>query len=280
MDWKSHIDDHNEGLGTVYERFILDSILDRLKKTKGVHSALEVPIFGMTGVPGINSVFLAKAGCQIVLVDTEEERLSAVSELWDKLGLSSCVSFELAKDLGVLPFDDNSFDLVWNFASLWHINDADSLVKEMARISRNLVFISIPNRLQMGYVIRKYILDKGFFEAVYEEWASIDVIKQILSWNGLQLVEEGVFDMPPWPDTAMPIVTLLERLGLRRKKTKMKNQNGKWRWSIMDYYMGIDPDLPRKIERFTFLEKLPLPLRIKSLWGHHRYVVGESKNLV
>jgi SAM-dependent methyltransferase len=233
----------------------------------------------MTGVPGINSVLLAKAGCQIVLVDTEEERLIAVSELWDKLGLSSGVSFELTENLGVLPFDDNSFDLVWNFASLWHINDTDNLVKEMARISRNLVFISIPNRFQIGYVFRKYIIDREFFEGVYEKWASIDVIKQILSRNGLRLIEEGVFDIPPWPDTALPIGTLLERLGLRRNKTRMTNQNGTWRWNIMDYYMGIDADLPRKIERFTFLERLPLPLRMKSLWGHHRYVVGESKSL-
>src|SRR4030042_5465802 len=76
--WKRWMTDYNEGLGLVYERFVLNDLLERLRLRYGVASVLEVPLYGMAGVSGINSVALAQAGCAVTLVDVDGERLADV----------------------------------------------------------------------------------------------------------------------------------------------------------------------------------------------------------
>ncbi|NIV36633.1 MAG: hypothetical protein GWN58_46525, partial [Anaerolineae bacterium] len=59
--WKRYLTDYNEGLGLVYERFVLNDFLLALRKEFGIESVLEAPLFGMAGVSGINSVALAQS---------------------------------------------------------------------------------------------------------------------------------------------------------------------------------------------------------------------------
>jgi ubiquinone/menaquinone biosynthesis C-methylase UbiE len=49
-----------------------------------------------------------------------------------------------------LPFDDNSFDLVCEFAALHHISDPQKAVSEMLRVSRRAIFISDSNNFGQG----------------------------------------------------------------------------------------------------------------------------------
>ncbi len=58
--WQHYLTDYNEGLGLVYERFVLNDFLLCLKGQYGFASVLEAPLFGMAGVSGINSVALAR----------------------------------------------------------------------------------------------------------------------------------------------------------------------------------------------------------------------------
>ena len=57
--WKKYLTDWNEGLGVVYERFVLNDYLDQLIDRHGIKTVLEAPLYGMAGVSGINSVSLA-----------------------------------------------------------------------------------------------------------------------------------------------------------------------------------------------------------------------------
>ena len=56
--WRKYLTDYNEGLGLVYERFVLNDFLLYLKGQYGFQSVLEAPLFGMAGVSGINSAWL------------------------------------------------------------------------------------------------------------------------------------------------------------------------------------------------------------------------------
>jgi hypothetical protein len=67
--WKRYLTDYNEGLGVVYERFVLNGYLDKLLARYPVKTVLEAPLYGMAGVSGINSVRLAQQGCAVTLVD-------------------------------------------------------------------------------------------------------------------------------------------------------------------------------------------------------------------
>ena len=80
--------------------------------------------------------------------------------------------------------------------------------------------------------------------------------------------DQGVIDVPPWPDTCVPIGPVLEKL-----KIKGRAKNSRWTWDMMSYYLGENSRLKGKIDTLSFLENMPIPWQIKALWAHHRYVV-------
>jgi len=272
--WKRYLTDYNEGLGVVYERFVLNEYLDKLLARHEVRTVLEAPLYGMAGVSGINSIRLAQQGCAVTLVDSNAERLEGVTRIWAELGLSA--TFVHHEDMGRLPFPDGSFDLAWEWAGLWYLPDAEALLRELVRTSRKLVFVAMPNRLQVGYLLRKVLIDRDFFKTVDERWVDMGRIKGILREEGLKIVEEGVLDVPPWPDTVMPAAEVLKRLGIKSKKLEGQFSGDSWQWSTMDYYLGRRPDLHAQVMRYAFLDRAPLPWWIKAVWAHHRYVLGDK----
>jgi len=162
------LEEHNEGLGVVYERLVLNDYLQRLMQRYPFECVLEVPIYGMAGVTGISSVPLAQGGCQVTLVDTDAQRLKGVEAVWRELGLPR-KSVHLP-NLTPLPFPDGSFELAWNWAALWYLDDVPTLLRELARVSRSLVFMTTPNRWQVRYWLRKHLIDKEFFTRVDGRW--------------------------------------------------------------------------------------------------------------
>jgi len=270
--WKRYLTDYNEGLGLVYERFVLNDFLSALRQTYGLDDVLEAPLFGMAGVSGINSVALAQAGARVTLVDDQPERLAAVERIWGELGLTA--RFVGNDGWGHLPFADGAFDLAWNWAALWYLPEPAALLRELVRVSRRLVFVAMPNRVQVGYLLRKYVLERDFVDQVDESWADIGRVRRELTGAGVRIVGQGVLDVPPWPDTVMPAAEVLKRLGLRSKKLTGLFSGDAWQWSTMAYYLGQQPDLRDRVMRYTWLERAPLPWRVKAVWAHHRYVVG------
>jgi len=274
--WRKYLTDYNEGLGLVYERLVLNDYLDRIVSQHNIRTVLEAPIYGMAGVSGINSVRLAQRACAVTLVDENEERLRGIERVWSELNLRA--TFVHQTDLTRLPFDDNSFDLTWEWAGLWYLPNAEALLKELVRVSRKLVFVAMPNRMQVGYLMRKYLLERDFVNYVDESWADINRIKKVLRDASVKFIDEGVLDVPPWPDTVMPAAQVLQRLGIRSKKLDSQFTGSGWNWSTMDYYLGRRPELKAMIDRYTFLEHAPIPWQIKAIWAHHRYVLGQVKS--
>jgi SAM-dependent methyltransferase len=271
-DWRKYMTDHNEGLGLVYERIILNDFLERLLERHRPHTVLEAPIYGMAGVSGINSVRLAQRGAKITLVDVEPDRLDAVRGIWGELNLPA--GFVLVRDVAKLPFGNQSFDMVWNWAALWHLPQPEALLSELVRVSRNLIFIAMPNRAQVGYILRKFVLERDFVNFIDERWADTRRIKSVLIRAGARIIDEGVLDVPPWPDTVMPAAQVLRKVGVRSSRFSGPS----WNWNTMDYYSGRRPELKAQMEQYAFLEHAQLPWRIKSIWAHHRYLVGSVSN--
>jgi hypothetical protein len=278
--WQRYLTDYNEGLGLVYERLVLNDFLLALHRQYALETVLEAPLFGMAGVSGINSVALARAGAQVTLVDDHAGRLAGVERIWGELQLSARLVHHA--DWGRLPFDDDSFDLAWNWAALWHLpagpgGDGDSpaaLLAELARVARRVVFVAMPNRVQVGYLLRKYILERDFVRYVDEAWADIGRVRRVLEAVGLRIARQGVLDVPPWPDTVMPAAQVLERLGIRSQKLQGQFSGDAWQWSTMAYYLGQQPDLYERVTRYAWLDRARLPWRIKAVWAHHRYLVA------
>jgi len=214
--WRRYLTDYNEGLGLVYERFVLNDFLLHLKGNYGFYTVLEAPLFGMAGVSGINSVALARVRCPVTLADDNPERIAGVERIWGELALPAI--FTLVEDWSRLPYPDRSFDFVWNWAALWRLADPAVFLPEMVRCANYLVFVAVPNPVQVGYQVRKHIVEPEFVKEVDERWTDIGMIRRQLQVLGVEILEQGVLDVPPWPDTVMPANELLRRLGIRSKK--------------------------------------------------------------
>lgn len=272
--WKKYLTDYNEGLGLVYERFVLNDFLLNLKGRYGFVNVIEAPLYGMAGVSGINSVALARIKTPITLVDDNAERLAGVQRIWGELGLTA--QFACVDDWSKLPFPDHSFELAWNWAAIWHLEDPAALLGELVRVSNKLVFVAVPNPVQVGYQVRKHIVEPEFVKEIDERWTNIARVRQTLEGLGIKILEQGVLDTPPWPDTVMPASQLLRRLGIRSKRLQDKFTGAGWRWSIMDYYLDRDPDLYPRVMKYSRLERWRLPWQLKQIWSHHRWVLGKK----
>jgi hypothetical protein len=90
----------------------------------------------------------------------------------------------------------------------------------------------------------------------------------------MRIGRQGVLDVPPWPDTVMPAADVLERLGIKSKKLEGQFSGDAWQWSTMAYYLGEQPDLYDRVMRYAWLDRAPIPWRLKAVWAHHRYLVG------
>ena len=273
--WKKYLTDYNEGLGLVYERFVLNDFLLKIKGRYGFANVIEAPLFGMAGVSGINSVALARIKTPVTLVDDDAERLAGVQRIWGELGLHA--SFGLVKDWSRLPFADNEFEFAWNWAAIWRLNNPGLFLSELVRVSNKLVFVAVPNPVQVGYQVRKHIVEPEFVNEVDESWTNISMIRIVLEGLGVTILEQGVLDTPPWPDTVMPAAQLLRKVGIRSKQLEARFTGEGWRWSTMDYYLGKDLELYQRVMKYAWLERLRLPWKIKQVWSHHRWLLGQKR---
>jgi hypothetical protein len=277
--WRRYLTDYNEGLGLVYERFVLNDFLERLASEYGISSVLEAPLYGMAGVSGINSVTFARRGIPVTLVDDTPERLVGVQRIWaEDLKLPVNLASVSAQGWGSLPFANRSFDLAWHWAGLWYITWPDRLLRELARVSQNLVFVAMPNRLQVGYWVRKLVIDRPFFLTHDETWTEMARIRRVLEAQGVEIIEQGVLDVPPWPDTVMPANEVLKRLGIRSTALEQQFTGEGWQWNTMNYYMGHEPELYDRVTRYAWLDRSLLPWQVKAVWAHHRYLLGRVAN--
>jgi hypothetical protein len=273
--WRKYLTDYNEGLGLVYERFVLNDFLDELRVRYNIRSVLEAPLYGMAGVSGINDVVFARRGVPVTLVDDTAERIEGVRRIWSEDLRLPVETVLISPDAwGKLPFADRSFDLTWQWAGLWYLQNPAGLLRELARTSRKLVFVAMPNNIQVGYWMRKLIIDRDFFAEHDEGWTDITRLRHILEDAGITIIDQGVLDVPPWPDTVMPANEVLKRLGIRSSKLEEQFTGDGWSWSTMAHYLGDEPDLYDRVMKYAWLDKAALPWQIKAVWAHHRYLLG------
>ena len=265
-------------MGLVYERFVLNDFLEELRQRHQIKSVLEAPLYGMAGVSGINDVTLARQGVAVTMVDDNEERIQGVRRIWEQdLQLPVNLVHTPPDRWHALPFADRSFDLTWQWAGLWYIQNPAGLLRELVRTSRNLVFVAMPNNLQVGYWLRKLVIDREFFAHHDEQWTDISRLRRILEIEGVEIIDQGVLDTPPWPDTVMPANEVLKRLGIRSKGLEQQFTGDNWQWSTMAYYLGKEPDLYDRVIKYAWLDHARLPWQVKAVWAHHRYLLGRVK---
>lgn len=263
-NWENYFSNYDEGLGSSYERIVLNKKLDLLCKHFEVKSVLEAPSFGFTGLSGINSMGLAKSGKKITLLDNDENRIKLIKNLW--LDMNLPLSIDFTKDFGYLSFADNSFDLSWNFSALWFVDDMPKFISELTRVTSKVILLCVPNRTGLGYLSQKIMGAKDLKEHLNEKNIFPNKIKAEMKKNNWVMIDNNYIDCPPWPDIGMPKEKFLQILGLGWLVKEKEAEP----ISIIEHYKNNDHDFEEKMMKHYWFERIA-PKFIKFFWAHHRY---------
>ena len=273
--WQTYFDvDRDEGLGSSYERVVLNQRLDAIRQQFAVRTVLEAPTFGFTGLSGINSMSLAQKGVEVSLLDHHHDRAKRIREVWAEVGLP--VNMGVVDNYCHLPFQSQAFDMSWNFAAMWFVGNLDQFLSELVRLTSKVIVIGVPNTSGLGYWIERLSSGIDIGSAVHEQYILPKHIARSMERHGWRLTEYTFFDAPPWPDIGMKKEAFLRVLGLgflaRRKEASPPSQP----LTIMDHYAGRDPSFERNMLRYYWWERIA-PRPVKLFWAHHRILRFEPQ---
>ena len=277
FDWRNYVDDPDEGLGTVYERFALRDVLQLAIDRTGATSVLHAPAFGMMGFPGLDAVFCARAGVRVGLLDYDAERLEAVRAQWIELGLEPEVHLVDGPDPATWPDRlAQPYDLVFSFAALWWFDDPWAVLAAQARWAGKAVLCCVPNK-NVFMQLRAKLWHKELFRSELNERALDREAATVAAGNlGLQATGTGLFDIPPFPDTSVPIAKILRRGRASRSgdRSGPGSEGQPWAWSILPFLKGDDPTMEDRITRLASWERF-VPGPVAPALAHHRWHLFE-----
>jgi len=108
-------------------------LIDEVLKWGDVKSAKNVVDVGC-GIGGSSRHIAKKYNCKAQGITLSPYQAQRGNELAKEQGLADQTSFQVADALD-MPFDDNSFDLVWSLESGEHMPDKTQFVKELCRVA-------------------------------------------------------------------------------------------------------------------------------------------------
>ena len=269
-NWKEYFTENpDEGLGSSYERIVLNRKLHEIIQKYKCETVLEVPTFGFTGISGINSMGLSKEGLDVYLIDNDRNRIELVRDVWKKVGLHADFLFQ--ENFEKLGFLNNTFDLTWNFSSLWFVNDLNEFLSELTRVTKKVIFICVPNRSGFGYLQQKYSSLQELKKHLKERNIIPKNIKKTMKKLNWKLVERNYIDAPPWPDIGMNKEKFLASLHLSFLLNKKQKEDAD-KLCILDYYSGKNNTFPTDMLKHYWFERIA-PKFIKFFWAHHKFLL-------
>ncbi len=175
----------------------------------------------------------------------------------------------IKKDLTKLPFDDNSFDLVYSAFVLEHTSNPEEVVNEAVRVTKDkgfLVFIApnygAPNRASPPFKGSRIL---KFLKGVLYDFNFLQMGKK-LHWNKVEPIQEENMYQPDYDTTCEPYIGSLAYF-LERKGLSIKTISSCWEEEL------ANAKLHQRV--FRFLANLNLYPFV--FWGPH-LVVAAQKN--
>lgn len=161
-----------------------------LARAAGLDASKHVLDVG-SGVGGTSRCLAKEFGCRVTGIDLTDEYCRAASMLSAKTGLAHLVDYRQG-DATKLPFDDQTFDVVWTEHVAMNIPDKTRLYKEMHRV------------LKPGGTLAIYDVLAGPSGPVLfpVPWAHTPDTSFLVSPTELRrLLEEAAFTITDWADT-------------------------------------------------------------------------------
>ena len=228
MNYKKEV----EVFGVTYDRYVLLNLHKILSKDFNLKNIIEMPSHGAKAAGSLYSIGFGLAGCDVTLVNPEEEMMYG----WNELGIDNRVKTVNCPDVYNTSFDTDSFDLAWNFVTWTELDNPELFLREMKRISKKYVLLVTCNNFQPGYPWHRFLhLIFGFpWTHGQVKYNHMTKVKNIFRRTGLEIKEFGAIDTPGWPDPSGPRdVRLHRRYG--EKINEALNRKPVWEVPILDY---------------------------------------------
>ena len=110
---------------------------------------------------------------------------------------------------------------LFSFAALWWFEDPWAVQAALARWADKGVLTCVPNR-NVFMRMRARLWHKDLFERLNEDALDAKAATRAAAASGLEAVDTGLFDIPPFPDTSVPLAKLL-----RARKGKATTDDGR-----------------------------------------------------
>lgn len=259
------------GLGTAYERVavyrrILAWCADFLPET-----ALEGPLDGMAGMPGLHLLPLAQRGTQVTVVTGDPPAAERVRAVYHNAGVANRLRLVVAEE----P-PDRRFELVLSFNALALASDWRAYLKRQLESATARAIVILTNAQSYGAWIRRALASvqgrgAGGSELFAHESTRPQRVRPLLQRHG-RVLDEAFVDCPWWPDLFVPTgTTLLGGTLGRVLPTGGGATARRFRYDEHDFPHGLavsPPELASALGRHpAFDGAAPWLAR---LFGHHR----------
>lgn len=217
-----------EVFGVTYDRYVLLKLHAIMTKELGLKKVVEMPSHGAKAAGSLYSIGFAKAGCDVALVNPEQEMMHE----WEKLGIGEKVTPLYGKNVYKTGLPSDEFDLAWNFVTWTGLEDPKRYIHEMKRISNKYVMFVTCNNFQPGYPWHRFLHKWYGFKWNHGEvkYNHITTVRKLFKECGLNVVEYGAIDTPGWPDPSGPRDVRLHR---RYSGETLKKPD--WHVTLLDY---------------------------------------------
>lgn len=179
-----------------------------------------IPVFKKMNIlesgsgPAHDSLVFAEKGAKITAVDISKNAIENAKRIYSRLGypIETFVA-----DITRLPFENNSFDLVWNAGTLEHFEDAklDKAFKEMVRVTKEngVLLVIVPNRYYFWYQwhLRLQKFRHKTLQYNFERAFSVFHFKKLFRKYNLKHIKVSGDYIHPAPSFIIPGLILLTR---------------------------------------------------------------------
>jgi len=184
------------------------------------HKVLDVG----SGVGGASRFLASEYGCQVTGLDLSDEYCRVAQSLANRLGLASQVNYLQGSALD-MPFEDNSFDIVWTQHATMNIADKPKLYSEIVRVLRPNGYFAMYDVLA-GPVSPLYYPVPWAVDPSISFLTTPDKLRELLVDKGLHIIN--------WRDTSE-----IGRVWFKEVAAKMKQQGGS---PMLGFHILLGPD--------------------------------------
>lgn len=186
------------GLGTAYERWAVYELLKRWIAPLEISTALEGPVDGMAGIPGLHLIPATKRGARVTVVVPDAEAAEIVRGVYRTVGVETFLDVRVST-----AWPDGTFDLVLTYNALPFVPDWRAYLAEAAARARRQLIVSVTHPASYGVFVSKALrlarLGPRPLELFDHPSTRPRELEPELRRHG-RITEDAFVDCPWWPD--------------------------------------------------------------------------------